>query len=127
MFRIVCRDNCYGSNAKFKCKTIVSFFYDCIQRSLFQLKATLFLSILLDDKLLLVLTFWLLSFIDWLRGLFCNAECSIVNINKFVVVFLQIYQCFDFEKQCTFKQITPINRERNIQLRVKNALYLKTE
>ena len=114
-------DQTQNSNVK-----LVSFFYACVQRSLFQLKAPLFLRILLDDKLLLVLTFWLLSFIDWLRGLFCNAECSIVNIKK-IVVFLQIYQCFDFEKQCTFKQITPINRERNIQLRVKNALYLKTE
>jgi len=45
----------------------------------------LFLSILLDEKM----TFWLKSFIDWLRGLIRNGNCSNVNRNfHFIINYL---------------------------------------
>mgnify|MGYP000284796676 FL=1 len=44
------------------------------------LKGTLLFLLLLDDKLLTVLTFWLKCFIDWRRVLSCHGYSS--NVKK---------------------------------------------
>ena len=68
------------------------------------IKVLLFWSILLDDKLLRLLIFWLFHFIDWLRALSCKGSCSMIKRNiHFVIKYLIAYSILgNFEKSfCT--------------------------
>ena len=60
------------------------------RQSLLVFKGPIFLSKLLDDKMLHVMRLWLKRFVDWLRGWCCNGNINFHFVCVYIVAYLML-------------------------------------